>query len=857
MRDEMFDLTLGSVGVYHRGMSRGIGVLMVLKGTVTVELNGFRRVLEADDIVIVNDRDIHSVQASSSNIVLALRIFPSFLERECPEILDYSYDCSLVSHGENSFEKSKFFYAEPLGTKSSSAKFFNAKRSLIRMMLARYRREDGYALEVKCVLLELLHNIYVNFRATPARGAKETHEDIGNIRNALSHIRENYRTGVDLADAAASVGMSPQYFSRLFKQKMGVGFLEYLNRLRLDSAVHELLRTNESILRIAVNNGFAGSKPFTVLFKKIYGQTPQSYRLSKPNSHTSKTPHGEKIERTIQWEVEENEKNNEKNEENSERFGNGRPFAGVEEHPGGHEGFNDLLKYVTLYDIHDSSRLKPSESISVSLLPTSGAKEEENKRKTALSLPPKIFKIGKLSEVMDERIREQLITVRKKMGGDYIYFQGIFGDGISPHQGGSYFKGYDYGRLFHFFMELGLTPFVRVDLSLAPEAIEGAVSDFMNALSENALLSQWGKKIRFEIVHSNAINSEVTELYPSDGAVPRFIARFDRICHELKAFSPLIRVGFHSVSSSRSEEWARLSEKLAGCKKAGCPPDFLSLTIDPALEEDYTALGASPRSIKAYGISQIEKVRRVSTECGISLPELFVTEWNTLSGRTPIESSTFFRAALIAAELLSYGESVSGTAYWLNSKSKELLTGKVDNRVLALFFEGRVKRPPYYLLYMIAKLEKNVVWRSEKVLVTSTGTDERAAYAVLISNPCYFDPRYSVNEAYVVMESIRVEVKLTDIPKGRYRVKVFFFEKKHSVVFDRWSKLGFPNLSDEDAADYLESAALPELNIFEDDIDAEYTLAPELGYNGVALYLFRRIVKVMDPNSVQSVQSVQ
>jgi beta-xylosidase/AraC-like DNA-binding protein len=770
---------------------------MVLKGTVTLELNGLCHVLETDDIALVNDRDIYSVRAASPNIVLALRLFSAFLKQECPEMLNYRYDCiSAVLRG-NSPEKARPSGAKLPDTrlpeaKFSDAKFFNVKRSLVRMMLAHRKREDGYALEIRCALMELLRDIYVNFRAAPARCAEETSEDIGNIRNALAHIRENYRSGVGLTDAAASAGMSPQYFSRLFKQKMGVGFLEYLNRLRLDSAVRDLLRTNGSILKIAVDNGFAGSKPFTALFKKTYGRTPQSYRLSERGGR------------------------------NAEEGPGGSPLAGVEERAGWREGLGDLLKYVALYDIRHDSRLKPSESISVSL----GQKE-----KTAFSLPRKMFKIGRLSEALDDRVRKQLTTARKKLGGDYIYFQGIFEDGIPSHREDSYFKGYDYGRLFNFFMEIGLTPFVRVDLSSAPEDIAGpAVSDFMNALSENALLPRWERKIRFEIVQSETSGT-------SDA--PGFVARFREIRRALKAFSPLIGVGFHSVSSSRPGEWTLLSEKLAECKKAGCLPDFLSITIDPAMEEN-AAFGASSWPIEVYGASQIEKVRRVfaEAECGVVLAELFVTEWNTLSGRTLIESSTFFRAALIAAELISYGENVSAAAYWLNSKSKELLTGKVDNRVLALFFGGRVKRPPYYLLYIMEKLGKDAVCRSEKVIVTAAGPGE---YAVLISNPCYFDPLYSIEETYVVTESVRVEVKLTDIPKGRYRFKVFLFDKRHSSVFDRWSKLGFPSLNDEDAADYLERAALPELNIFEDDIDAGYTLAPELGYNGVALYLLARV----------------
>jgi xylan 1,4-beta-xylosidase len=788
--DETFDLTLGSVESCRCGMLSGTSVSMILKGSVALELNGIRHDLNSDDIVVVNNRDIYSISSNSPNIVLSLRLSMTFLERECPELLNYRYDCNSCRNEENFLGK---------------ARFYNVKRSLIRMMLASHEREDGYTLEIKQVLMELLRDIYINFRAEPSEEtarAMRRPKDMGDIRGALSFIHENYRGDVTLTEAAASVCMSPQYFSKRFKQKMGVGFLEYLNSVRLDSAVRELLQARESILKIAVNNGFAGSKPFTALFKKKYGQTPQSYKLRELSKHHSLKMSGD---------------------ENS-------PEAMRISDIGKLVGLDDLLKYIALYDIHHGYHTSTRAPISVSLrIPPSSADTDYTKEHMSPSrtpVPGKIFKIGRLSEALDINIQDQLMMAQKKLCGDYIYFNGVFEDGILPCPENSHFNGYDYGRIFNFFMELGLTPFVLVDLSRASQAMAPRILNFMNVMSENRPIASWRKGIHFEVEHSGEMETS------------SFLTGFHEIYRALKALSPSIDVGFHAVSSNHPKEWERLREKLAGCKDAGCPPDFLSLTIDPALETYHNHGESSYESIKNYGAHRIAMVKSLSAECGYSVPELYVTEWNTLSGRTPIESMTFFRAALIASELLSYGEDVSAVAYWLNSQSKELSTGYADNSVLALFFYGRVKRPPYYLLYMMNRVGRHVIFRNERLIVTLAVPGD---YSVLVANPCYFNPFYSVDETYAATESIRVEAKLTDIPRGRYRFKVFHFEKKHSSVFDRWSKVGYPSLNDEDATDYLEHAVLPEFNIFEDDIDATYTLSPELGYNGVALYLFRKI----------------
>jgi AraC-like DNA-binding protein len=794
-RGEMFDLTLESVESIRRGMLRGIGALMILKGSVDLELNGVNHILNADDIVVVNNRDIYSISSDSSNIALTLRIFETFLERECSEILNFRYDCNSAASDEYRAERNKFF---------------NAKRSLIRMMLAHYKRDDGYSLEIKRAMMDLLHSIYTNFRVFPAAPSRQTEGspqyDAGGIREAVSYIHENYHGDVSLDSAASSVGMSPQYFSRRFKQKMGMGFLEYLNKIRLDSAVRDLLRTNESILRIAVNNGFAGSKPFTTLFKKIYGQTPQSYKLK------------------------ERERRAQSSQSVNPVLDRGSLSIGTR------ETFDNLLKYVAIYDINHGYRARASEPISVSLKPAASPDapyephSSGDAAKPGLSLPGKIFKIGRLSEAADEEQRNQLAAAQKKLRGDYIYFQGVFGDGLPAHPDGSYFKSYGHGQIFGYFMELGLTPFVLVDLSIADRAVGASVSEFLDVMLEHRPVTAWRKGIRIEAAHSGGMSAAA------------FASGFREVYLAAKRRSPRIGVGFHSVSSRRPEEWAGFGEKLSSCVEAGCEPDFLSITIDPSIDADYRACSAgdesSYRSIKNYGPSQIEALRRASSEITGRAPEIYVTEWNTLSGRTPIESSTFFRAALISSELMAYGERVSAAAYWLNSKSKEMLTGKVENRVLALFFYGSVRRPLYYLLSMMNRLGDRVVFRSDKLIVTSAGEGE---YAAMIVNPCYFDPLYSVEESYVAMESIRVEARLSGIPRGRYRFKVFIFEKKHSSAFDRLSRVGLMSIDDEDTADYLERAILPEFNIFEDDIDSAYTLAPELGYNGVALYLFKRI----------------
>lgn len=775
MSDSPFELRLGPIDRFFSGMSHGITVLLVVKGAVSFESGGGDRILNADDIVLLGHREMYGIGADGNNLALLLRASGGYLRREFPMLLSARFACDSAA-GENQQEKQRFF---PL------------KRALIRMMLAYYRKEEGYELEVRRALLDLLHDAYRDFRREDARGAVAAEENglDGPIRRALQYIHENYKSEVTLVAAAECANMSPQYFSKRFKRRMGCGFLSYIANLRLESAARDLLRGGESILRIAVNNGFAGSKPFSVAFKGAYGVTPNEYR--KSDSQRAKRAGN------VNEEIED--------------------FFRTADTP----GFEELMKYIALYDIRHGYRTSVSEKTAVSLAQTAEGDE------IRFVQPKKVFKIGRLAEALDDRVKRQIAHACRKFHGTYIHFKGVYDDGIRRSLDGSFFKGYEYGRLLSYFFEAGLTPFVDIDLSAVEDF--SVLAAFVADLHERHD-ARWAAAVLFEVTSSSPMPDET------------FLDGYRAVREIVKSRSAASPVGFHSTSRSDRAEAEAFADRLRASVRMGCPPDFLTLTSDPLLERDYAAFLDGPeKRIERYGAERVESVRGIASACGLRRMPLFVVEWNTLSGRDAIESSAFFRAALLASELVSFGTGkgeVAGVAFWLNSRSKEMLTGRVESRVVALFFYEFVKRPVYHLLYFVDRLFQTVVHRDERLIVTRLGKRE---YAILVRNPRYFNPLYSVDEAYVSMERLNVEAQLNDLPVGKYRVKTFAFDKKHSAVFDRWTKTGYPDLNDPDVSEYLEHVVLPDFDTFETEAYGTYILDVSLSYNSVALYLIKRI----------------
>ena len=95
-------------------------------------------------------------------------------------------------------------------------------------------------------------------------------------------IDEHYsESTLSLTEAAEYAGMSPAWFSTLFKEKSGKNFKEYVDQIRLEKAKELLKTTDLKIEYIAELTGYnSSSYSFTRFFKKYMGISPSEYRKS-------------------------------------------------------------------------------------------------------------------------------------------------------------------------------------------------------------------------------------------------------------------------------------------------------------------------------------------------------------------------------------------------------------------------------------------------------------------------------------------------------------------------------------------------------------------------------------------------
>ena len=102
------------------------------------------------------------------------------------------------------------------------------------------------------------------------------------IRDAKEYIQANFsQSDLSLNRIAVHIGVSPSYFSSIFKQETGQSFVEYLTKVRMERACELLKCTSYRTSEIGEQVGYNDSHYFSAAFKKAMGQSPKEYKASQ------------------------------------------------------------------------------------------------------------------------------------------------------------------------------------------------------------------------------------------------------------------------------------------------------------------------------------------------------------------------------------------------------------------------------------------------------------------------------------------------------------------------------------------------------------------------------------------------
>jgi transcriptional regulator GlxA family with amidase domain len=105
------------------------------------------------------------------------------------------------------------------------------------------------------------------------------------VRAAQRWLTHNAHQPHAVVAACQISGLESRTFNRRFKQATGFTPIAYIQNLRIERAKVQLETNDRTIDEIGVAVGYEDSSSFRILFKRITGQTPSSYRRKFNTQH--------------------------------------------------------------------------------------------------------------------------------------------------------------------------------------------------------------------------------------------------------------------------------------------------------------------------------------------------------------------------------------------------------------------------------------------------------------------------------------------------------------------------------------------------------------------------------------------
>lgn len=128
---------------------------------------------------------------------------------------------------------------------------------------------------------EILSELYRIVDGFSLYSMESNQDDKTLIEQIIKYISENYQKNINLATVSNHYNLNYSYFSRIFKDSVGISFSQYLLKIRMEKA-KELLSgdTELKISDIATLVGYSGNniQNFTRAFKKYFGKSPKNFK---------------------------------------------------------------------------------------------------------------------------------------------------------------------------------------------------------------------------------------------------------------------------------------------------------------------------------------------------------------------------------------------------------------------------------------------------------------------------------------------------------------------------------------------------------------------------------------------------
>lgn len=220
---------------------------------------------EEQDILLIWPRELHETVRASEDSALLMQVSSAVMENstDLAAAMRFLNKCRLIQGKK-----------EPELSKKLSGYFSE---------LQEIYENEHYFIETKCKII-----VYQILLLIGEYALREYREQIGDakfsdkaweyVRKACSFIAEHSEEDISQTEVADAVGLSPYYFSKIFKDYTQTTFPAYLAGIRVQNAIHLLTNEEMAITECAFMAGFQSTTTFNKVFRETTGCSPKEFR---------------------------------------------------------------------------------------------------------------------------------------------------------------------------------------------------------------------------------------------------------------------------------------------------------------------------------------------------------------------------------------------------------------------------------------------------------------------------------------------------------------------------------------------------------------------------------------------------
>ena len=137
-----------------------------------------------------------------------------------------------------------------------------------------------YRFSVKAHIYLLLCALLRFYSSSKNELDRMIYHNVIRLRPVIEYINEHYDEKIYIETLSDMITVSPDYFTKMFKDSIGKTPIDYINGIRINESLRLLAMTDTPINDIADIIGFSNANYFHKIFKAYMNTSPLAYRKS-------------------------------------------------------------------------------------------------------------------------------------------------------------------------------------------------------------------------------------------------------------------------------------------------------------------------------------------------------------------------------------------------------------------------------------------------------------------------------------------------------------------------------------------------------------------------------------------------